>query len=142
MRAPALWLVMVGVSGCLASQAPVLPQVSPVVATTSTAANDPPREVLVTFVQAVKAKQFQVAYGCVSARWHRAYASVEAFAADSDQSALALERVERLAHALEHAPVVTVGNAASIALSDTRGTLLLKQGDEWVIDELDGKLPR
>jgi hypothetical protein len=135
-RAAVLWAL--ALSACVVVKAPD----SARVLAAPTTPSDPAREVLVTFVQAVKTKQFQVAYGCVSARWHRRYASVEAFAADRALSGLAPERVERLAQALETAPVVTVGTNASLALSDTRATFLLKQGDDWVIDELDGAITR
>jgi hypothetical protein len=101
---------------------------------------DPVKDVLRSFVAAVKAKQFQAAFDCVSPKWHQRYASAQAFGEDLARAPLAGERLVRLEQALDGAAAVSSEeNRATISLGGSRVTVLTRGPAGWVIDELDAK---
>jgi hypothetical protein len=102
-------------------------------------ATDPVKDVLRTFVAAVKAKQFQAAFDCVSAKWHQRYASAQAFGEDLAKAPLGGERLLRLEQAVDGAAVSQVENRATLSLGGSRVTVLTLGPAGWRIDELDAK---
>jgi len=120
--------------GCVTVQ-PITPP-APVLAPAR--AEDPVRAALRSFLAAARASQFEAAFECVSEKWHRRYASAAAFGDDLAREPMAAERLAQVERSLE-GPVQVAGTRATLGLGDGRVIVLTRQGERWVIDELDAR---